>query len=94
VFWAERPFVLLDSLGHQKGRNPMRAVAHHRVRREVSRFENTGIAVQVISPDQATVDAMGVNMMDRRRVGAVMRQSFLGAAAQIDTATTELVRRG
>ena len=84
--------LVLSPMGHQGGRNPMRSVAHRRVRREVAQLENAGIAVQVISPDHDTAGAMGFNMMDRRRVGAVMRRSFLGATAQLDDVTAELLR--
>lgn len=80
--------VVLSPMGHLAGRNPLREAAHRRVRREVALLERAGMAVQLISPDRATVDIMGLNMLDRARTGAVMLHSFLGAAAQLDAATT------
>jgi NTE family protein len=83
--------VVLSPMGQQTGRNPVRALAHRRVRREVARLERAGIAVQLISPDRDTLRAMGLNMMDRARIGPVMRQAFLGAAAQIDARVADVL---
>jgi NTE family protein len=84
--------IVLSPMGHQRGRNPMRVVAHRRVRREAAALDAAGIASQVISPDSDTENAMGFNMMDRSRVGTVMRHSFLGATTQLDAATKRLLR--
>lgn len=79
--------IVLSPMGHLVGRNPLRAAAHRRVRREVALLERAGLAVQLISPDRNTVNIMGLNMLDRSRTASVMLQSFLGAVAQLDLAT-------
>ncbi len=76
--------IVLSPMGHQAGRNPLRALAHRRVKGEIALLERAGLAVQLISPDGATARTMGVNMMDRARIGSVMRHGFLGAAPQLD----------
>ena len=81
--------VVLSPMGHQAGRNPVRSLAHRRVRREVALLQREGLAVQLISP--GTVDKMGFNMMDRARVGSVMRHAFLGAVAQLDSSTVAVI---
>ncbi len=85
--------IVLSPMGHQAGRNPVRAMAHRRVRREVALLEQAGMEVQLISPDRDTVSAMGLNMMDRARTGEVMRHAFLGAVAQLDASAAALLRR-
>jgi NTE family protein len=84
--------IVLSPMGHQAGRNPLRAMAHRRVRREVDLLEQAGLAVQLISPDRDTVSAMGFNMMDRARTGSVMRHAFLGAVAQLDAPAAAVLR--
>ena len=73
--------VVLSPMGHQAGRT----------RREVALLQRGGLAVQLISPDADTVDKMGFNMMDRARVGSVMRHAFLGAVAQLDSSTVAVI---
>lgn len=85
--------VVLSPMGQQRGRNPVRAVSHRQVRREIARLERAGVRTQLVSPDRDTVRAMGINMMDRRRAGSVMRHAFLGAVTQLDEATTLALRR-
>lgn len=85
--------VVLSPMGHQGGRSPMRSLAHRRARREVVMLERSGLAVQLLSPDDDTARAMGVNMMDRNRTASVMRHAFLGAVAQFDAAATATLIR-
>jgi NTE family protein len=84
--------VVLSPMGHRAGRNPLRALAHRQARHEVARLVEAGVAVQLISPDVGTVHAMGLNMLDDARTGAVMRHAFMGTAAQVDEATQVLLR--
>jgi NTE family protein len=84
--------IVLSPMGHRSGRNPVRTMAHLRVEREVARLERRRIPVQLVSPDSDTVSAMGFNMLSRARTGTVMRQSFLGATAQLDAAAAALLR--
>jgi NTE family protein len=84
--------VVLSPMGHQTGRNPLRALAHRQARREVARLERAGVAVQLISPDVDTAAAIGLNLLDDARTGAVMRHAFMGMAAQVDAATHVLLR--
>lgn len=84
--------IVLSPMGHQEGRNPVRAVAHRRVRGELAELERAGLAVQLVSPDADTVRAMGFNLMDRARTGPVMRHAFLGAVAQLHASTTSVLR--
>lgn len=84
--------IVLSPMGHQVGRNPLRAIAHRRVRREAAVLERAGLAVQLISPDADTVDIMGFNLMDQARTGSVMRHAFLGATAQLDASTAASLR--
>jgi NTE family protein len=78
--------IVLSPMGHQTGRNPLRAAAHRKLHREVGVLRADGIAVQLISPDPDTVGAMGLNMMDRSRTGSVMRHAFLGTTTQLESA--------
>jgi NTE family protein len=85
--------IVLSPMGRQRrGRNPLRALAHRQVCREVAVLERAGLAVQVISPDVDTVGIMGLNLMDDARTASVMRHSFLGATAQLDASTTAVLR--
>ncbi len=84
--------IVLSPMGHQHGHNPFRALAHRRVRGEIAELERSGLAVQLVSPDDDTIDAMGVNMLDSERAAAVMRQAFLGTAAQIDETVADILR--
>ena len=84
--------IVLSPMGHVAGRNPLRTVAHRRVRREITLLERAGMAVQLISPDGHTASTMGFNMMDRARTGSVMRHAFLGATAQLDSSAAAVLR--
>jgi NTE family protein len=84
--------IVLSPMGHRAGRNPLRASAHRRVCREIGVLEAAGHYVQLVSPDDETVKAMGINMMDRARTGPVMRQAFLGSATQLDPGCVALLR--
>lgn len=84
--------IVLSPMGHLAGRNPLRAVANRRVLREIALLKRAGLAVQLFSPDAETVNIMGFNMMDRARTGLVMRQAFLGAAAQLGVSAAALLR--
>jgi NTE family protein len=83
--------IVLSPMGHRTGRNPLRALVNRQVRREVAALERAGLAVQLISPDGDTVSTMGFDMMDEARTGSVMRNSFLGAMAQLDASTTAVL---
>jgi NTE family protein len=85
--------LVLSPMGQQAGRNPMRSLADRRVQREAAELRRAGVTVQVLSPDAGTVRAMGHNMMDRNRIGTVMRHAFLGTTSQIDASTTAMLRR-
>lgn len=84
--------IVLSPMGHLAGRNPLRTVAHRRVRREIALLERSGLGVQLISPDGDTASTMGFNMMDRTRTGSVMRHAFLGATAQLDPSAAAVLR--
>ena len=51
--------------------------------REVRALRNHGVEVQVISPDAATIKAMGWNMLERDNAGSVIREAFLGTLNQL-----------
>lgn len=84
--------IVLSPMGHQAGRNPLRAVAHRRVQREVALLERADLPVQLISPDADTASTMGLDMMDRGRTGSVMRHAFLGATAQLEPSAAAILR--
>ena len=84
--------IVLSPMGHQEGRNPLRALAHRRVRHEVALLEQAGLAVQLISPDGDTASTMGINMMDHARTASVMRHAFLGATGQLDASVAAVLR--
>ncbi len=58
---------------------PIRALARARLAREVRALEAAGIDTLVFEPDPTTVRAAGWNLLNRARVGAVVRASFLSA---------------
>jgi NTE family protein len=84
--------IVLSPMGQQAGRNALRSLADRRVRREAAELRRAGVTVQVLSPDADTVRVMGHNMLDRNRIGSVMRHAFLGATSQIDASTAAMLR--
>ena len=89
---ADLDLVVVSSpMGHQAGRSPLRSLAHRRARHELALLERSGVMTQLISPDAATVDSMGINMMERTRVGSIMRGSFLGTTSQLDASVASLL---
>ena len=57
-------------------------LAHgRRLRRESRRLRAAGVDVHIFEPDASTLQAMGRNALDRRRAGAVVRESFLSAVS-------------
>ncbi len=78
--------IVLSPMGHTSidaSRSPSRRIAHRRLQREVRALRNHGVEVQVISPDAATIKAMGWNMLERGNAGSVMREAFLGTLNQL-----------
>jgi NTE family protein len=69
---------------YSTGRTPSRRMAKHRLDREVRELRARGLRVQVVSPDAATMQAMGWNMLDRATTTRVMRAAFLGTTGQLD----------
>ncbi|MGY1823211.1 patatin-like phospholipase family protein [Geodermatophilus sp. SYSU D00079] len=64
------------------------------LRREVAALRATGVPTFVFSPGAAEQEAMGNDMMSRRRLDEVVQQSFLAAGAQAATpALAALVRK-
>ena len=59
----------------------MRAAHRQRLRGERSALRRAGIEVHIFEPDDATLQVMGANALDRRRAGRVVRESFLNAAS-------------
>jgi NTE family protein len=84
--------IVLSPMGQRSGRNPVRLFAERRVRREAAELRRTGVTVQVLRPDADTLRAMGYDMLDRDRVGSVMRHAFLGATSQIEASTAAALR--
>jgi NTE family protein len=52
-----------------------------RLRRECRQLRARGMEVHIFEPDVAMLRVMGMNALDRRRTGAVVREAFLGAMA-------------
>jgi NTE family protein len=77
------PMSARPSSAHRPSDRFVRSIFARRLDHERSQLERAGIAVHVIEPDLATVEAMGRNALSRRRTAAVVRASFLGAGRQL-----------
>jgi hypothetical protein len=53
------------------------------LRSECAQLERAGIEVHVLEPDGATLDAMGINALDRGRSPRVQGRAFLAAGAHL-----------
>lgn len=71
----------------------LRARFARRLDGERRRLEAAGTEVIVIEPDDATLLAMGVNALDRKRIAPVMTQSFLGASTHYSDELKRALRR-
>ena len=66
----------------------LRSMFSRRLRSECAQLERAGIEVHVFEPDGATLDAMGINALDRRRSPRVQGRAFLAAGARIADSET------
>ncbi len=78
--------VVLSPMGHacsDSSKSPARRFAQRRLRREVRTLRASGVEVQIVGPDVATVKSMGWNMLDRDSSARVMRDAFFATATQL-----------
>ncbi|HVE18702.1 MAG TPA: patatin-like phospholipase family protein, partial [Ilumatobacteraceae bacterium] len=82
--------VILSPMSGQVGalrrRRPdhlVRSLFGRRLRWECAQLERAGIDVHIFEPDGATLDAMGINALDRGRSPRVQGGAFLAAGAHI-----------
>ena len=88
--------IVLSPMGHALSHlrsSPARRLAQRRLAHEVRVLRSHNVDVQVVSPDAATLKAMGWNMLERNNTAAVMRAAFLGTAVQLHAATITTLRR-
>ena len=78
--------IVLSPMGHawsDTSKSPSRRLAQRRLRREVRTLRASGVEVQIVGPDVATVKSMGWNMLDRDNSARVMRDAFIGTSLQL-----------
>ncbi len=88
--------VVLSPMGHTwsgTSKSPPRRLAHRRLRREVRVLSASGVEVQVIGPDAATIRSMGWNLLDRENSAGVMRDAFIGTSPQLRSGVVPALRR-
>jgi NTE family protein len=70
----------------------LRAVFARRLRTEAQQLAAAGIDVHPFEPDAATLDALGINPIDRTRTARVVPHAFLATGGQIDPALADALR--
>ena len=81
----------LDAL-RRRPDHTIRAAVARRLRAEAQQLLNAGIDVQIIEPDAPTLDALGINPIDRTRTARVVPHAFLATGGQIDPTLTVALR--
>lgn len=87
--------IVLSPMGHEprsRRSSPARRLAQRRLSGEVRVLRAHGVEVQVVSPNPATIQAMGWNLLQRKNTGAVMRGALLGTADQLHTSTKHILQ--
>ena len=87
--------IVLSPMGHAWGdtsKSPARRIAQRRLQREVRTLRASGVEVQVVGPDAATIKSMGWNMLDRDNSASVMRDAFFGTSLQLHSHVVPTLR--
>ena len=70
----------------------IRAAVARRLRAEAQQLTDAGTDVHVFEPDAPTLDALGINPIDRTRTARVVPHAFLATGGQIDLTLTVALR--
>jgi NTE family protein len=91
--------IILSPMSRQGGNLPRspadlaRLALARQLAHERRQLERAGIKVAVFAPDEATVNAIGVNALDRRRTPRVLTAAYFAAGAQISASEDLAVLR-
>ena len=81
----------LDAL-RRRPDHAVRAVFARRLRTETRQLANAGIDVHVFEPDAPTINALGINPIDRTRTVRVVPHAFLATGRQINPSLPTALR--